>query len=151
MTMQYPKFDNVAPLSLDGENTPARINRDEITQTISAALQHIERLNERILIELGRCHALQVANAGLEGAQASQERERAGLLGRIEKLEANLEAAQGKGLGLLEELTETRVILRSREGYIDRLENALTATRRKLRRARQTWLDRLIVGSEASE
>lgn len=151
MPMKYPKFDNVAPLTTDGENVANRINRDEIAQTISAALQHIERLNDRILVELGRCHALQVVNAGLEGAQASQERERAGLLARIGSLEEHLEMAQSKRLALLEELTETRVILRSREGYIDRLENALTETRRKLRRARQTWLDRLIVGNEASE
>lgn len=144
--MKFPKFDNVAAIGQCEAEHGSDDSNEDVIQTLRAALHHIERLNDRLLDEIVRGHALQVENARLEGALEARERERSALLGRAEQLDDRVQSQQDQRLTLAQELAETRVLLRAREGYITRLEDALRETRRKLRHARRSWIERAFAG-----
>lgn len=144
--MKFPKFDNVATIGHSEAESNSDDASENVIQTLRAALQHIERLNDRLLDEIVRGHTLQVENARLEGELDARDQERCSLLSRAEQLDARVQCQQDQRLTLAQELAETRVLLRAREGYINRLEEALRQTRRKLRRARRSWIERALGG-----
>ncbi len=140
--MKFPKFDNVAAIGQSETEHGSDNSNEDVIETLRAALRHIERLNDRLLDEIVRGHALQVENARLAGALDAREQERSMMIDRARQLDARVESQQEQRLALAEELAETRVLLRAREAYVSRLETALNETRRKLRQARRSWFER---------
>lgn len=144
--MKFPKFDNVAAIGQSETEHASGNSNEDVIETLRAALHHIQRLNDRLLDEIVRGHALQVENARLAGTLAAREQERSIMIERVRQLDTRVESQQEQRLALAQELAETRVLLRAREGYVSRLETALNETRRKLRQARRSWIERAFAG-----